>query len=420
MTRGVSDGITGTAADVRSMRAGGRAPDVPVRGAPARSARLRRDVGPTDRSHPPQLPGSARRPGHSQGSRAAPGRRTYPPLSAFRSPGIPSLPSANFFVHTNVHTAGQPGPLTTSTRSDHSCRRQRRPRRGGRRVGRRALKASRPSGAGLGSQSRRTLKSSHNFDSESSLVAEVTLIMPYELPCQSPQDREFLEPRPTRRVPVAGEATGARPRGVVATPPPGGCLAPQNPGGSGVAVSRLPHLDGRHARVPANPQRRAHWTATPGFRHSLQRAQPARRPRPAISDRGRLVSIGSQCPRVESPLFRVPTPWVVMRWIRFASQVGRLRDDPRVLRRPLGALRFRRRSCRLRATRTASRRGDSSPTRRMGQCLIRLVSAGAPSLCSGCSQMPVSRPAPGNRNPDGGQSVLMGDEGSPPTDADRD
>jgi hypothetical protein len=79
---------------------------------------------------------------------------------------------------------------------------------------------------------------------------------------------------------------------------------------------------------PPNPQRRAHWTATPGFRHSLQRAQPARRPRPAISDRGRLVSIGSQCPRVEGPLFRVPPPWVVMRWIRFASQVGRLRDDP--------------------------------------------------------------------------------------------
>jgi hypothetical protein len=160
------------------------------------------------------------------------------------------------------------------------------------------------------------------------VVAEVTSIRPYELPCQSPPDRVILGPCPTGRDPVAGEAIGARRRGIVATPPPGGCLAPQNPGGSGVAVSRLPHWDGWHARVPARPLRRAHWTATPGFRHSLQRAQPARRPRPAISDRGRLVSIGSQCPRVESPLFGVPPPWVVMPWIRFASQVGRLRDDP--------------------------------------------------------------------------------------------
>jgi hypothetical protein len=82
-----------------------------------------------------------------------------------RGPG-PALP--NFFVHTNVHTAGQQGPLTTSTRSDQSCRRQGRPCRGGRRVGRPALKASRSSGAGLGSQSRQMLKSSHDFDSESS------------------------------------------------------------------------------------------------------------------------------------------------------------------------------------------------------------------------------------------------------------
>jgi len=42
------------------------------------------------------------------------------------------------------------------------------PCRGGRRVGRPALKASRSSGAGLGSQSRQMLKSSHDFDSESS------------------------------------------------------------------------------------------------------------------------------------------------------------------------------------------------------------------------------------------------------------
>ena len=55
--------------------------------------------------------------------------------------------------------------------------------------------------------------------------------------------------------------------------------------------------------------------ARQGYRLSLQRAQPAGRPRPAISGRGRSVSIGSRSARVEGPLFRVPSPWVVRQWI---------------------------------------------------------------------------------------------------------
>jgi len=83
-------------------------------------------------------------------------------------------------------------------------------------------------------------------------------------------------------------------------------------------------------RVSPSPCSVPHWTGTPGMPPSLGRAQPAGRPRPAISGRGRPVSIGSRCARVEGPLFRRPPPWVVSRWIRLASNVGALATASRI------------------------------------------------------------------------------------------
>jgi hypothetical protein len=236
------------------------------------------------------------------------------------------------------------------------------------------------------------------------VVAEVTSIRPYELPCQSPPDRVILG-RAQR-----GEIRWrARLPALVA-----GALWPLlHP----VAASRP-----RILAALAWPFRACHTgtVGTPGFPPNPQ-GVPTGLPRQGsaipCSVRSQRDDPGPQYRTgVVLSLSVVSALGLRVRCLAcHATPVGSHAVDPiripgRTTSRrplgcsgaPLGALRFKRRSCRLRATRTASRQGTHP---RLVEWAVpdSLVPAGAPSLCSGCSQMPVSRPAPGNRNPDGGQ-----------------
>ncbi len=152
-------------------------------------------------------------------------------------------------------------------------------------------------------------------------------------------------------------------QGVVAAPRSGGRFAAEHLVPGGEAVPGLPD-SWRRAGVSPSPRNPCplDWHAQ-GYRLSLQRAQPAKRSRPALSGRDRFVSIGCLCPRVEGPLFRPSTVWVVLRWIRLARNTGSLGDGPPDLKALRGADRVRLRitpSCEMLQAQT--HRGKGGPS----------------------------------------------------------
>jgi hypothetical protein len=132
----------------------------------------------------------------------------------------------------------------------------------------------------------------------------------HEPPRQSPDRTRSGDfgPRPTRsRCGGAWQRAAASSRALWPLHRPGDRSAPEGLYPYGAATSRLSHL------IPGTSGFRQGPTACPLDWHgrappSLQRAQPARRPRPGLTDRGRFVSIGSRCARVEESLVSCATP----------------------------------------------------------------------------------------------------------------